>query len=233
VGGEDPLPPLGRPLLHVLERVGREDPLGVGPVERPLHRDGGTAPTGLAPAPVRIKPAGHVERLELSSLHGAEHVGEVLEEILIPLVGLRLVVAIGPFEEKVEHLGDGQPPEGGLGVFAPLLQEKHPVALERLVAVLAEGNLTLAELNVPGVLRRPEERLRKSHDEPPVSLSAGPKGSPGPALYARAAGPALFRNAALNSALPPEEPSRWEKRPAGTYCPDGPCNVGATGFEPA
>jgi hypothetical protein len=60
-------------------------------------------------------------------------------------------VATRPFEEQVEHLGDCQPPEGGLGVLVSLLQQKNPVALERLVAVLAKGDLALAELNVPGV----------------------------------------------------------------------------------
>src|SRR5438067_312189 len=55
------------------------------------------------PAPVRIEPAGDVKRLELSGLQGAVPVGEVLEEILIPLVGLRLVVAARPVEEQVER----------------------------------------------------------------------------------------------------------------------------------
>src|SRR5438552_3553990 len=65
---------------------------------------------------------------------------------------------------------------------------------------LGEGDLTLAELNVPGVLRRPEKRLRKSHSEPPVSLSAGPKGSPGPVRHARTAG--LHFSETLPSTLP-------------------------------
>src|SRR5262249_42169291 len=181
-------------------RVGRQDALGVSPVEGPLHRDGAAAAARLAPAPMRIEPAGDVEGFQFLGLQRTVPVREVLEEIPVPLVGPRLVVAARPFEEQVEHLGDDQSPEGGLGVFTPFLQQKNPVALERLVAVLAEGDLALAELNVPGVLRRPEKRLRKSHSEPPVSLSAGPKGSPGPARHARTAG--LHFSETLPSTLP-------------------------------
>lgn len=114
-----------------------------------------------AQAPVRAEPAGHVEWLEYSGLQGTVPVGEVLEEIMIPLVGLRLAQTTGTFEEKIEQLGDGQPPGGGFGVLAPLLSQKQVVALESLDAVLAQRDLTLADLNVPSVLRRPEERLRR------------------------------------------------------------------------
>jgi hypothetical protein len=39
----------------------------------------------------------------------------------------------------------------------PFVQKDFSVTLEGFVAILAEGKLTLAELNVPGIFRRPEK----------------------------------------------------------------------------
>jgi hypothetical protein len=44
------------------------------------------------------------------------------------------------------------------------VQQDFSVALEGFLAILAKGDVTLAELNVPGIFRRPEKRLRKTHD---------------------------------------------------------------------
>ena len=126
----------GGPIFTCFSELGVRVAFRIGPVERPLHRDGAAASAGLAPAPMRIQPAGDVKWLWLFGLQGSVHVGEILEEIVIPLVGPGFVVAARPVEEEVEHLGDGQPPEGGLGVSPRSCRKEFPVALEGFVAVL-------------------------------------------------------------------------------------------------
>jgi hypothetical protein len=51
-----------------------------------------------------------------------------------------------------------------LGRPALLVEEDLAVAAEGLLPVLAEGDLPLADLDVPGLLRRAEKRLCKTHD---------------------------------------------------------------------
>ena len=62
------------------------------------------AAAAVAPALVGVKPLGDVERLELQRGEAAVAVAEALEVLLVPVVGPRAVVPLGPLQEEVGEL---------------------------------------------------------------------------------------------------------------------------------
>jgi hypothetical protein len=170
-----------RRLLHGLDRVGLQHPLGVGPVEGPLHGDDGVTAAAL-PARVGVEPAGHVQRLQVPGQERAVQLAEVLEVLLVAAVGALGVVLLGVVEEQVADRGDadgvgrGQLPLGGGHQAVVRLHDRvgrhrrwvTPLALAGrwdIVGVLAEAVAGAADLDEPGVLGGPVPRMMRTHEQ--------------------------------------------------------------------
>src|SRR5262249_32084142 len=81
---EDAVAAPGGRLADLLDRVGSQDPLGLGPVAGPLDGGDGAAAGGVVPAVVAVEPARDVEGLDLRGADAAVEVAEVLQEVLVP-----------------------------------------------------------------------------------------------------------------------------------------------------
>src|SRR5262249_58702825 len=103
VAAEDLVAVLHRRLLDLLERVGRDQPLISGPIQRSLHSCDGAAARALAPAGLSIEPAGDVEGLQVADEDRTVQVAEGLRGRAAGFVGCRLVVPVRPVEEDLEQ----------------------------------------------------------------------------------------------------------------------------------
>src|SRR5262249_22091222 len=105
---QHPVAASGRGLLHRTDGAGRDEPLPFGPVEGTFHARDPAATAAVAPARMEIEPAVYVERLQISDRQPPVVVAEILEKVLVPLVGAGLMVALAEVEVEIADGGDGE-----------------------------------------------------------------------------------------------------------------------------
>ena len=149
--------------LEVGERVGGDQPLALGPTERPLH-DHGRVPPGTLPVGVGVEPGGEVEWDQVGRLHAAVAVTEPLKIVRVPVERARLVLPLGVLEVEVADLLGGE----GVRLDGPGTGHELVELLDGRGAVLPPlGQLDLfaADLDVPPGIELTEPRFRFTHDK--------------------------------------------------------------------